>query len=68
MDSAGVYIADEVFLCGTGFEVAPVGWVDRFQIGDWTAGRLTCAVRRSLTDVARGVNDKHAEWRIAVYV
>lgn len=68
VDRTEVYVADEVLLCGTGFEVAPVGWVDRFQIGDGAPGLLTCAIRRTLTDVARGANDRHPEWRTAVYV
>ena len=33
-----LYVADEVFLCGTSVELQPVGSVDRYQVGDGQTG------------------------------
>lgn len=68
VDRTEVYVADEIFLCGTGFEVTPVSQVDRFQIGDGRPGPVTTAIKTTLIHIARGEGDRHLEWRIPVYV
>ncbi|HJX38792.1 MAG TPA: aminotransferase class IV, partial [Anaerolineae bacterium] len=41
VDRTELYIADEVFMCGSAFEVLPVFSVDRYQVGDGKLGPLT---------------------------
>ena len=62
-----LYIADEVFLCGTAVEVQPVGSVDRYAIGDGGAGTVTSRVMELFRDVARGADQRYAGWRTPVY-
>jgi len=67
VDRSELYIADEVFLCGTGLGVTPVGTVDRFPIGDGKAGPVTLAVGNTYLDIVTGRSDSHAEWIDPVY-
>ena len=67
VDRTEVYIADEVFLCGTGFEVSPVMSVDRFTIGGGKVGPITAAIRGTYMATVRGENALHPEWRTPVY-
>jgi len=57
-----LYIADEVFMCGTGAQVAPVVEVDRRTVGDGEPGPLTLRVQRLFNDIVAGANPKYAEW------
>ncbi|MBI3002695.1 MAG: branched-chain amino acid transaminase, partial [candidate division NC10 bacterium] len=45
-----LYLADEVFLCGTGAQVAPVVEVDRRPIGEGTIGPVTARLQRLYFD------------------
>jgi branched-chain amino acid aminotransferase len=55
-----LYLADEVFLCGTAAEVTPVRSVDDHEIG---VGELTLEIQRTYLDIVRGASDRFAEWR-----
>ena len=67
VDRTEVYVADEVFLCGTGLGITPVGEVDRFTIGEGAPGPMTAAVSTSYADLVNGATDLHPEWRTPVY-
>jgi branched-chain amino acid aminotransferase len=62
-----LYLADEVFMCGTGAQVAPVIEIDRHRIGDGEPGPLTMRIQDIYNSVVSGGNDKYAEWLSAVY-
>jgi len=55
-----LYLADEVFMCGTAAEVTPVRSVDDHEIG---VGEITLEIQRSYLDIVRGASDGFAEWR-----
>jgi branched-chain amino acid aminotransferase len=55
-----LYLADEVFMCGTAAEVTPVRSVDDHEIG---VGELTLEIQRTYLDIVRGASDRFAEWR-----
>jgi branched-chain amino acid aminotransferase len=55
-----LYLADEVFMCGTAAEVTPVRSVDDHEIG---VGEITLEIQRTYLDVVRGASDRFAEWR-----
>ena len=67
VDRTEVYVADELFLCGSGMEIQPVGGVDRFSIGDGRPGPVTTAIRKSYMAIVSGGTDRHPEWRTSVY-
>lgn len=67
VDRTELYIADEVFLCGTGLGVTPVGAVDRFSVGDGNAGPLTLAIGETYLDIVTGRSASHSEWLDPVY-
>lgn len=66
-DKTELYVADEVFMCGSGAEVTPVLSVDRYQVGDGTPGPLTRKIRDTYFEVVRGEISLHPEWRTPVY-
>jgi branched-chain amino acid aminotransferase len=55
-----LYLADEVFMCGTAAEVTPVRSVDDHELG---VGDVTRELQRTYLDVVRGATDSFAEWR-----
>ncbi len=57
-----LYIADEVFMCGTAAEVTPVREVDDRAIGTGTRGPLTKRVQDRYFEVVRGVRPPNPEW------
>jgi branched-chain amino acid aminotransferase len=68
IDRTELYLADEVFLCGTAFEVTPVVSVDRYQVGGGRIGELTGKLQRLYDDVLRGREERYASWRTPVGV
>jgi branched-chain amino acid aminotransferase len=67
IDRTELYGADEVFLCGTGAQVAPVIDIDRRRIGDGEPGPVTMRLQDVYNTVVSGRNDKYAEWLSPVY-
>ncbi|MFW6725141.1 branched-chain-amino-acid transaminase [Streptomyces sp. MAR4 CNY-716] len=61
VDRTELYVADEVFLCGTMSELLPVTSVDRLAVGDGTPGPLTRLLQDHYDDAVRGLG-KHPEW------
>jgi branched-chain amino acid aminotransferase len=61
-----LYIADEVFLAGTGTDVWPILSVDRFEVGDGTVGPLTRLVQSKYNRLVRGQEGRQ-EWLRPVY-
>jgi branched-chain amino acid aminotransferase len=55
-----LYLADEVFMCGTAAEVTPVRSVDDHEIG---VGPITRELQSVYLDTVRGVSERWAQWR-----
>ena len=62
-----LYIADEVFLCGTGAEVTPVRSVDRRTVGEGATGPITRTLSARFEAVVRGRIPQRAEWLTPVW-
>jgi len=62
-----VYVADEVFLCGTGAQIAPVIEVDRRPIGSGRVGPVTARIQQHFQDVVTGRHPKYRHWCTPVY-
>lgn len=57
-----LYIADEVFLCGTAAEVTPVREIDGRRIGAGRRGPVTEQLQQAYFDAVRGNDESHPEW------
>jgi len=62
-----LYVADEAFLCGSGYEITPILSIDRFPLGTGEVGPITKKLSRAYMDLVRGVDKRHSEWRTPVY-
>ena len=62
-----LYVADEAFFCGSGYEITPILSVDRFNLGGGGVGPITQRLLTTYMDVVRGVDKRFAEWRTPVY-
>ena len=58
-----LYLADEVFMCGTAAEVTPLRSVDDHEIG---VGPVTQAIQKAYLETVKGQTDKYPEWRDVV--
>lgn len=67
LDRTELYIAEEVFLCGTGAQVVPVGEIDRRKVGSGGEGEITLALRQLYDRVVRGQEPRYAHWLTPVY-
>jgi branched-chain amino acid aminotransferase len=68
VDRTELYIADEVFMCGTAFEITPLVSIDKYDIGDGTIGPITRQLEVLLDDTFRGKTGVRPEWRTPVGV
>lgn len=66
IDRTELYLADEVFLCGTAAELSPITTVDGFVVGSGHVGTLTTELLRQYLAVASGADSRHPEWRTVV--
>ncbi|HOK08104.1 MAG TPA: branched-chain amino acid transaminase [Candidatus Hydrogenedens sp.] len=57
-----LYVADEIFFCGTGAQVAPVRSVDRRIIGSGQPGPITKKLQEIYFKVVQGEIDKYKHW------
>jgi branched-chain amino acid aminotransferase len=55
-----LYLADEVFMCGTAAEVTPIREVDDHVIGK--PGPVTLEIQSAYLDTVRGKSDRWAQW------
>ena len=67
IDRTELYVAEEVFFCGTGAQVAPCVKIDGREIGDGQIGPVAKKIGDLYFAIARGDDKRHAEWRTPVY-
>jgi branched-chain amino acid aminotransferase len=67
IDRTELYVAEEAFFCGSGYEITPILSIDRFPLADGEVGPITQDLRRAYLDVVRGVDKRFAEWRMPTY-
>lgn len=61
-----LYIADELFFCGTGAQVSPIVEVDRRRIGNGKIGPITEKLQKIYFSAVRGDNPKYSSWLTSV--
>lgn len=68
IDRSELYLADEVFFCGTGVQVAWVQTIDGRTIGNGERGPVAKQLYDDLFAIFRGENAEHSEWVTRVEV
>lgn len=67
IDRTEVYLADELFMCGTGVQLAAITQVEHRPIGTGQMGQITDALRNLFFDVVKGKVEKYKHWLMPVY-
>ena len=67
VDRTELYVADEIFLCGTGVQVSPVTNVDGRMIGDGKMGEITRAIQDLYLAGGHGEVEEFRHWLTPVY-
>jgi len=67
IDRTELYLADEVFFCGTIAEVTAVGSVDHRPVQNGETGKITGKIRTLFHQIVRGEMEKYQKWLTPVY-
>lgn len=68
IDRTELYVADEIFMCGTGAQIAPIISVDHRPVGNGHIGPISSAIQQLYNDVVRGrSSDYCTQWCTPVY-
>ena len=67
IDRTEITLADEIFLCGTGVQIAAVTRVDHRPIGSGRMGPVVSALRTLFFEVVRGTRPEYRRWCHPVY-
>jgi len=68
IDRTELYIADEIFMCGTGAQIAPVIEVDRSPVGTGKVGPIGQKLQDLYFDIVRGKHPEYSkQWCTPVY-
>ena len=67
VDRTELYIADEIFYCGTGQEIMPILSVDKMLAGEGIPGKITQTLQSEFTEIVRGNNPIFKSWISPTY-
>lgn len=67
IDRTELYVCEELILCGTGAQIAPVGSVDHRKIGDGGVGELGRTLQNLYFEVVRNNVPKYSHWCTPVH-
>jgi branched-chain amino acid aminotransferase len=67
VDRTELYIADEVFFCGTGAEIKSVSAIDGYRVGTGAPGPITSRVESLYHAMVRGHDHTHDDWNLPVW-
>jgi branched-chain amino acid aminotransferase len=67
IDRTEVYLADEMFFCGTGAQISAITKVDHRAVGTGKIGDVTTRLRDLYFNVVRGRIAKYRDWCYPVY-
>jgi len=62
-----LYVADEVFFCGTGAQVAPVTYIDTRPVGNGKPGPMTGKLQKLYFDVVQCRVPEYSSWCTPAY-
>ena len=67
IDRSELYVADEVFLCGTGGQVSAVASINHRPIGDGGIGPVTRRIMDAYFEAVKGKKPDYKDWVLPVY-
>lgn len=67
IDRTELYVAEEVFFCGTGVQIVVVSEIDRRPVGSGKMGPVARKIRELYFGIVRGQNPKYRHWCTPVY-
>ncbi|MEW5724176.1 MAG: branched-chain-amino-acid transaminase [Thermodesulfobacteriota bacterium] len=67
VDRTELYVADELFFMGTGWEILPILEVDGLPVGNGRMGPITKALDRAYHDLVRGLTQSYGDWLTPVW-
>lgn len=62
IDRTELYAADELFFCGTGAQISPIGFVDRRTIANGEIGPVTKKLQNIYFRVVKNEVEKYSSW------
>jgi branched-chain amino acid aminotransferase len=68
IDRTELYVADELFLCGTRMQIAWIKAVDRREVGGGRQGPITTRLSEHFEAAVRGAAPEYAHWMTRVEV
>ena len=57
-----LYIADEVFFCGTASEITPIRSIDKINVSNGITGPVTLALQREFFGIVNGTMADRHNW------
>ena len=67
IDRTEAYLAEEMFMCGTGAQIAGVSRIEHRQIGIGRVGPVTAQLRALFAEVVTGRVPEYHDWLMPVY-
>ena len=68
IDRTELYVADEAFFCGSGYEITPITVASTAsRSATATSARSRQRLLRAYMDIVRGVDKRYPEWRTPTY-
>lgn len=67
IDRTELYICDEVFLCGSAMEIAPVTSVDGIKVSYGEKGNITKKIHEAYLKIVTGEMEKYKKWLTPIY-
>jgi branched-chain amino acid aminotransferase len=67
VDRTELYIAEEMFLCGTAVEIIPILSIDKITVGNGNEGGITSKLNEAYFNIVRGGSKKYKKWLTPIY-
>ncbi len=67
IDRTELYLAEEAFFCGSGYEITPITSIDRLPVGEGTVGPITQRITDAYMRIVRGIDTRFPAWRTPTY-
>ncbi|MED1795240.1 branched-chain amino acid transaminase [Brevibacillus nitrificans] len=67
IDRTELYICDEMFLAGTGAQIAAITSIDRRPVGTGKMGSITKQLQEAYDSAVRGKDERYMDWITPVY-
>ncbi len=67
LDRTELYVAEEAFFCGTGWEITPINSVDHYPVGAARPGEVTRRLQALYFSVVEGRVPRYRHWLTPVY-